>query len=284
MDFNSLHQASLDHWNSLTRSEIPVIYLGTASCGRAAGAMEVLQAIRSALAALNVPARVVEVGCIGPCYLEPLMDVALPGKPRISYANVTPQRALKILTACLKEGDVLPKWAAGHFGDAEFTQQTGIPRFWDLPMLKPQVRIVLKNCGLIDPERIEEYLEVGGYQALKKMPDPVIMVAAEREYVLEPETEGHSCVGVYTAGDQYDRVEKDEHVEERCQGKSTVGQNQDRSYEQYRRHLHEPCASIIGADGRSDQQNADHNTKNDKITFSRHDLFSFGSSIARSDQ
>ena len=44
-------------------------------------------------------ARVIEVGCIGPCYLEPLMDIALPGSPRVSYSNVTPEKARKVLTS-----------------------------------------------------------------------------------------------------------------------------------------------------------------------------------------
>ena len=72
-------------------------------------------------------AHIVEVGCIGPCYLEPLMDVALPGQPRVSYANVTPAKARKILTASLVEGDLLPKQAKGHFGDAAFTAANGHP-------------------------------------------------------------------------------------------------------------------------------------------------------------
>jgi hypothetical protein len=122
-----------------------------------------------------------------------------------------------------------------------------------------------------------------GNEALKKMPDPVIMVAAEGEQVLEPETEGHSCVGVRATDYQYDRVEKDKHVQERCQGKSTVGQDQDWRCEQDRCYFHEPCASIIGIDGSSGQYNGNNHQKNNKVTFSRHDfLISFVSSISQS--
>ncbi len=56
--------------------------------------------------------------------------------------------------------------AKGHFGDAAFTASSGIPRFFDLPMLKPQVRVILRNCGLIDPEDIDHYLAQDGYVGL----------------------------------------------------------------------------------------------------------------------
>ncbi len=74
--------------------------------------------------------------------------------------------------------NILPRMAKGHFGDAAFSAKTGIPRFFDLPMLKPQVRIILKNCGLIDPENIDHYLAQDGYlgfmQALAGTPDQAI--------------------------------------------------------------------------------------------------------------
>ena len=107
-----------------------------------------------------------QVGCIGPCYLEPLVDIQMPGQPRVSYSNVTP----KLPTAsCVApaQGDPLAKAAIGHFGGPFH----GIPRFFDLPMLKPQVRIVLRNCGLIDPKEIDHYLAVDGYQGFMNAPD-----------------------------------------------------------------------------------------------------------------
>ena len=177
-NFDAIRERAISRWNQLIHPDIPVIYIGTASCGRAAGALEVQAAIQATLAERQVQARIVQVGCIGPCYLEPLMDIALPGSPRISYANVTPEKARKILIASLVEGNILPRMAKGHFGDAVFSSKTGIPRFFDLPMLKPQVRIILRNCGLIDPEDIDHYLAQDGYlgfiQALAGPPDRAI--------------------------------------------------------------------------------------------------------------
>lgn len=155
-------------WQERTTRNQAVIYIGTASCGRAAGALETLQAIRDTLQELGKEAHIIEVGCIGPCYLEPLMDIALPGIPRVSYANVTPAKARQILTACFTNGDLSPGKAAGHFGDEGFTQTSGIQPFFDLPMLKPQLRIILKKCGIIDPEDFDAALTTGAYQGLER--------------------------------------------------------------------------------------------------------------------
>jgi len=177
-EYKEIREKALNQWEELANNSIPIIYLGTASCGRAAGAMNVLKTIEETLEKFRQKAHIIQVGCIGPCYLEPLMDIQLPGKPRISYANVTTQKAEKILQACLKENDLLPKLAVGHFGEESFNSQSGIQRFFDLPMLKPQVRVILRNCGLIDPENIDHYLALDGYQgfinALESGPEKVI--------------------------------------------------------------------------------------------------------------
>jgi len=166
--FDDQRQQARHQWGNLTAGSVPVIYIGTASCGRAAGAMEVLAAVEETLAQESLRAHIVQVGCIGPCYLEPLMDIALPGKPRISYANVTPDKARIILKKYLLQGDPLPNTAVGFLGGHDGESHDGIPRFFDLPMLKPQVRVVLRNCGLIDPEDINHYLANDGYAGLEK--------------------------------------------------------------------------------------------------------------------
>ncbi len=152
-------------WEDLHRQDVPLIYLGTASCGRAAGSEEVKNAIISTLKKHKVPARLMEVGCIGPCYLEPLMDVAARGNPRISYANVNPVKAKIIIEKHLLKGEYTPAYAVGHFGDKPFDN---LPHFFDQPMFQNQVRIVLKNCGFIDPENINHYLAQDGYSGLQK--------------------------------------------------------------------------------------------------------------------
>jgi NADH:ubiquinone oxidoreductase subunit F (NADH-binding)/NAD-dependent dihydropyrimidine dehydrogenase PreA subunit/(2Fe-2S) ferredoxin len=152
-------------WEELQKNPVPFIYIGAASCGLAAGAAEAQEAVEKYLKKHKVKARIIQVGCIGPCYLEPLMDVQMPGKPRISYSNVRPSDVPIILESFFDKGEPAASRLAGHFGDGELD---GIPRFFDMPMLKPQVRIVLRNCGIIDPEDLDHYLARDGYIGLEK--------------------------------------------------------------------------------------------------------------------
>ena len=167
-------------WEELQKSEDPVIYVGAASCGRAAGALDLIKGIEQFIKENNIKARVIQVGCIGPCYLEPLIDIKLPDQPRVSYNNVMAKTLLLILKSHLIEGKPFTKLAIGNFGKDVFQD---IPPFYELPMLKPQVRIVLRNCGLIDPEDIDQYLAVDGYQgimnALQMTPEDVIGVVRQ---------------------------------------------------------------------------------------------------------
>lgn len=167
-------------WEELENNKDPIIYVGAASCGRAAGALDVLKGIDEFLIENKVSAKVIQVGCIGPCYLEPLMDIKLPGQPRVSYNNVTEKTLPIILKSELLGGVPHGKLALGNFGKESFHD---VPRFFDLPMLKPQVRIVLRNCGFVDPEDIDQYLALDGYQglmnALKVSPDDVIGVVRQ---------------------------------------------------------------------------------------------------------
>ena len=167
-NFHEKRKEAQKKWESLKQSKIPVIYLGAASCGRAAGANDVLKSIQKTLKENKLKAKVIQVGCIGPCYLEPLMDIKLPNQPRISYANVDPKKAKIIVESYLKKGDPQAKLAVGYFEEGKNGFTIEIPKFFDLPMLKPQVRIVLRNCGFIDPENIDHYMANLGYEGIMK--------------------------------------------------------------------------------------------------------------------
>jgi NADH-quinone oxidoreductase subunit F len=160
-----LTEKSKKDWDDLNATADPVIYLGMASCGKAAGAEATKKAILDTLARHGIKAHLLEVGCIGACYLEPIMDIKVAGNPRLSFGNVDADWAVKILEEYLVRKAV-PRWKVlGHFGRKEFQ---GLRRFFDQPMLGPQVRIVTKNCGFIDPEKIQHYIANDGYQGLKK--------------------------------------------------------------------------------------------------------------------
>jgi NADH:ubiquinone oxidoreductase subunit F (NADH-binding)/NAD-dependent dihydropyrimidine dehydrogenase PreA subunit len=174
-NFTKLQKKSSVEWNALLNPEEPVIYLGMASCGKAAGADKVKQAILNTLREIDRPAKLIEVGCIGTCYLEPIMDITAFGNPRVSFGNVDEKFAESIIRKYLLDKECHKGKVLGYLGSKSFD---GIPGLFEQPMLKSQIRIVTKNCGLIDPENINHYIANDGYKgllnALEKTPDEVI--------------------------------------------------------------------------------------------------------------
>ncbi len=175
MGFEDIRARAKAAWDDVQRSEKVRILVGAGTCGRAAGADEVLAAIDAGLARHGIEASITEVGCIGLCYAEVLVDIIKPGRPRICYGNVTPRIASQLIEDYIVKDNPRPDLALGTLGDGEVE---GIARLFDLPMLKPQIRICLRNCGFIDAENIDHYIANDGYngfvKALGMTPDEVI--------------------------------------------------------------------------------------------------------------
>ncbi|MCK5463848.1 MAG: NADH-quinone oxidoreductase subunit J/K, partial [Bacteroidales bacterium] len=144
------------------------IILGMGTCGIAAGAHDVAAEVQSELKKHKISAEVFNVGCIGMCHNEPLLDIQQPGLPRISYKNVKPAMVGKIIEKHLVQGEYNKRWIYGQLSTENGKSIEGIPVYEDLPFYQKQVRIALKNCGIINPERIEAYLASGGYGGLEK--------------------------------------------------------------------------------------------------------------------
>ena len=139
--------------------------MGTALCGKAAGCDDVLLAVQSSLTRNGIPAWVSQVGCLGLCFAEPLLDVQLPGGPRVFYGNVKPEAVEEIVAAHLLQGTPLVERALGYLGNGGFD---GIADLNQHPMRLQETRIALRNAGNIDPSDIYQYIATGGYQALNK--------------------------------------------------------------------------------------------------------------------
>ena len=155
------------------------IILGMGTCGIAAGANEVAAAVRAELDKLKINAEILNVGCIGMCHNEPLLDIQQPGQPRITYTNVKPEMVEKIFEKHLVKGEYNKRWIYAQLPADDGKTIAGFPTYDELPFYSKQVRIALKNCGIINPESIEEYLAIGGYEGLEKAlfqmtPDEVI--------------------------------------------------------------------------------------------------------------
>jgi len=168
MDYASLQAKAARQWAWLENLPQPLITIGMGTCGRASGAGEVLAAARETLKSTRILARIMEVGCIGMCYAEPLMGVRKPGSPTIYYGGLTPEKTEMILTRYLCQGDPCRRWAEFSCGRGEIDS---IPPMEQHPMMRPQVRIALRNCGHIDPTNIDPYIARGGYWGLKSALD-----------------------------------------------------------------------------------------------------------------
>jgi NADH:ubiquinone oxidoreductase subunit F (NADH-binding)/(2Fe-2S) ferredoxin len=129
-----------------------------------AGAGSTIQAIREFLDTRSIPCTIVEVGCIGLCAVEPIVDIMLPGRARVSFAGVTHDRVCALLESMLERGEVPEDMALCQFTGTGETWK-GVPLFSEHPFFGPQTRWVLENCGTMNPESLEEYLAAGGYRA-----------------------------------------------------------------------------------------------------------------------
>ncbi|HNT35122.1 MAG TPA: hypothetical protein PKH07_09010, partial [bacterium] len=144
-----------------------VFYLGMGTCGLGAGAGKTLEVLKAELAARGATAHIVEVGCIGLCSAEPMMDVQLPGRTRVSFMQITAERVPSFLDAVLN-GEMPSERVLGQHRCNQCTAWEGVPFIDEHPFFAPQTRWVLANCGIIDPNQIEQYGARGGYEALRK--------------------------------------------------------------------------------------------------------------------
>jgi NADH-quinone oxidoreductase subunit F len=163
-DLETLRKQSSEEWQELQNSPVPVIYIGMGSCGIASGAGEVWDKTNQVIRQKKLKARVLKVGCIGPCYLEPLVDIQKPGTARHSFNNVNVDRLSNIIPDYLVNGEVSVR-PIGHLDESR-EPLNGIKSFWEQPMLKKQKRIVLRNCGIIDPGNMRHYIARGGFDGL----------------------------------------------------------------------------------------------------------------------
>ena len=127
--------------------------VGTATCGVAAGAGKVLEHLAALKDAEDLELEVVETGCIGLCYDEPMVEVMDDGHTRL-YGKVTPEDAER-----LARGETGPELDALLVRTDEAPDRDGV--------LANQHRIALRRCGHIDPGALSDYVATGGYEALR---------------------------------------------------------------------------------------------------------------------
>ena len=154
-ELNALRDSAKSGLNMGNDSQKIRVAVGMATCGIAAGARPVLDAFTKEVKDKGLDNVVVtQTGCIGLCKFEPIVEVYVPGQEKVTYIHMTADKVAKIVESHLINNKPV------NDDDVQILDGTAF--------LGKQKRIALRNCGIINPEKIEEYIAVDGYQALAK--------------------------------------------------------------------------------------------------------------------
>ena len=165
MDMNGILQSAEEEWTKFQSSKRPLVLVGTATCGRSAGSMDVIEVLNEVSRTRGLNIDIVETGCIGLCYAEPIMSIKKPDMPTVYYGNVDADQARRIIDDYIIDDNPRADIALGSVGGVTLE---GIPKLSGIPVLKHQVRRIIRNCGLIDPSNINHYIANDGYSGFRK--------------------------------------------------------------------------------------------------------------------
>jgi len=207
--FNAVREAGL----AKLAPAVPRVAIGMGTCGRGNGAEGVYHAFADLIARSGMDVHLAGVGCFGACYQEPLVNVRLPGQPLLVLRRVQINDVARILHD-LQSSNLTPdlvyckveEWdhITSHLKYGHGSPE--VPLWDEVAFFKGQKKIVLRNCGLINPEDIEEYIGIGGYQALYKVlidgrPESII------EHIKAAKLRGRGGAGFLT-GNKWDFLAK----------------------------------------------------------------------------
>ncbi len=138
--------------------ELTKVIVGLGSCGIAAGANKVYAKIEALKKAENLDIELKKTSCVGMCYREPLVEI-IDESGSYLYGEVNEEKIIEIIEKHIHQNTPVN----------EYIVKSDIVETVDKTFLEGQVKIVLRNCGYIDPESIEEYEARNGYRAIKKI-------------------------------------------------------------------------------------------------------------------
>lgn len=134
------------------------VIVGLGSCGIAAGAGKVYEKIRALKDAENLDFRLSKTSCVGMCYREPLVEI-IDDTGQYLYGGIDEGKAVELMNSHIANNNPI----------REYLVVTDLYDTPDRKYLDGQVKIALRNCGMIDPESIDEYESREGYGSLRKI-------------------------------------------------------------------------------------------------------------------
>ena len=160
---------------------MPKVFIGMGTCGVASGAGKVRTAAEQWAAARGLALEITPTGCVGYCPAEPIMDVVTEGGQRLSYGSVDPKEAGFILDEVLVHHNHRLDGLLGQYRNGR-EALAGVPFLDAHPFFKKQVKYVLRNCGVVNPESVSDYRAHGGFlgleRALTMSPEEVVETLA----------------------------------------------------------------------------------------------------------
>jgi len=145
----------------------PVITIGVNTPSSILGVEDIKSGILEYIRERNFDAKILEVGSLGLTTYEPILSVQLPGKTKLYFKNVSLENYISILDGTFNNY-IHEEAVLCQVREDIFEQWEQVPFMDELAYFKNQQRLVLKNCGFIDPNSIDEYIATGGYKSFLK--------------------------------------------------------------------------------------------------------------------
>lgn len=179
-DKNVLETIRLVKRDNVTR---PVITISSCTSSIIAGSEETKGHIQSYLQERNMDVGIIEVGSIGLCSLEPLLSLQLPGKSKLFFKQVSPENIISILDGTFNNF-IQDEFVLGQVRHKMHEPWEQVPFLDEIAYFSNQQRLILDQCGLIDPNSINEYIAFGGYQTFvqsigKNTPEEVCKIVEQ---------------------------------------------------------------------------------------------------------
>jgi NADH-quinone oxidoreductase subunit F len=163
----AFHRALAEHaaaeWNVLWSGDVPCAWVGVATCGKAAGAEQVVAGLRRGAEKAGAPLRIVEVGCLGHCYAEPLAILRHPAWPTLVFGHLGATAAEAIAERLLRGEEPPLELVLGALEPNDL-----VPTLADLPRYAGEQRWLMRRAGRIDAVDVDQFVHEGGYAGLAR--------------------------------------------------------------------------------------------------------------------
>ncbi len=161
--YEALRAAADEACEPLIDPDAILVRVGTATCGRSAGALELETAFRESLDKHDIAGRVLQVGCMGHCYAEPMATLTSPGLPPTVYHHLNPFLAESLVKSHLRDTTPIYDFVLGGLEEHDL-----VPALDYLPRYGMEHRRLLARCGIVDPWSIQHAIAMGSYEGLAR--------------------------------------------------------------------------------------------------------------------